>query len=352
MSSNLAALPDCADVCVPFGMDKTSYIVIACNLDYKRLSLHQYCGDIDNWTTTPFITPLNGTQGLYCYKDKTKSLCYIGEGHFNEYKFDGANICTLKVEDNGQIHCRAHCVYHINAVFVVGTGDRAVLKYDLDQNKLVKYANMYQQSKLCSFGMVKDSTGECLLLFGGMDCDSLEMTNTIIQFNLTTREWVKSTAKLPQKMMSIHCTLAIRNKYVLAFGGAYGGYNSYSDDIYVYSIQEQTLKESKLKCPSKSTFTGITVSDTKQDQKTVVGFVRKEWKLCELQDEYFPPFCLLEIIRTYYFTEYVCLLDVQSRKHYKLNTLEIVDNTKEKHNSPNKKRKISGAISKDIFILE
>ncbi len=49
-----------------------------------------------------------------------------------------------------------------------------------------------------------------------------------------------------------------------------------------------------MKCPSKSIFTAITVNDNMKDEKLVFGYVRKEWKICNINNNYCLPHYLLK----------------------------------------------------------
>eukprot|EP01084_Bolivina_argentea_P078837 143063_1 len=106
--------------------------------------------------------------------------------------------------------------------------------------------------------------------------------------------------------------MAINNKYVILFGGCGG--DGHSDDIYVYSIKYKTIKLSKIKCPAKGLFNAITVNDNMKDEKLTFGFVRNQWKICDIADHYFPPYYLLKLMHSYYLNEFVYLLDTEAKK--------------------------------------
>ncbi len=99
-------------------------------------------------------------------------------------------------------------------------------------------------------------------------------------------------------MFNICCAGGINNKYVLLFGG-YDDTDHYCDDIYIYSLKNKTIKKSKIKCPSKSQFSCLTVNDNIKDEKIVFGYVRKEWVICNVSN-YFLSYYLLKLIHSYY----------------------------------------------------
>eukprot|EP01084_Bolivina_argentea_P031173 57705_1 len=116
-------------------------------------------------------------------------------------------------------------------------------------------------------------------------------------------------------MSYISCTMAINNKYVLLFGGwdYHNGVNC--DDIYIYSLKHKTLKLAKMKCPSKGKFYAITINNIIKDEKLTFGYVRNQWKICNM-NHYFPPYYLLKLIHSYYLNEFVYLLDSMCYKVY------------------------------------
>ncbi len=71
-------------------------------------------------------------------------------------------------------------------------------------------------------------------------------------------------------------------------------------------------------------FSAITINNKIKDEKTIFGYIRKEWKRCNINKNYFIPFYLLKLIHSYYLNEYVLLLDRYTNKHYKIDTLHIV----------------------------
>eukprot|EP01084_Bolivina_argentea_P035969 66577_1 len=136
--------------------------------------------------------------------------------------------------------------------------------------------------------------------------------------------------------------MAVNNKYILLFGGyeddgmgfymdmlagifgGMSGIGNTSDSIYVYSMKHKTVKLSEMKCPSKSVFKCVTVNDNNKDEKLIYGYLRNQWIICDINEQYFPPHYLIKLIHSYYLNEFVYLLDLHDKKHYKMSTSNIV----------------------------
>eukprot|EP01084_Bolivina_argentea_P107833 192770_1 len=122
---------------------------------------------------------------------------------------------------------------------------------------------------ISSFAILYNHTNNCLLLFGGYDWDNRDYVDYILEFNMNTKQWNKLSVSLPKKTTDMCCTMAINNKYILLFGGYKSGI--YYDDIYIYSLKHKTLRQSKIKCPSKSDFSAITINNNIKDEMIVFG---------------------------------------------------------------------------------
>eukprot|EP01084_Bolivina_argentea_P196832 337397_1 len=117
--------------------------------------------------------------------------------------------------------------------------------------------------------------------------------NSILKYDFKTNQWNTMNVLLPTPICSVCCTLAINNKYVLLFGG-YS--QQHYDTIYIYSIKNNTIKTSKIRCPTKSLFAAVTVNDSIRDEYVVFGFIRDTWKSKEFMDYCFPPYYLQKLI--------------------------------------------------------
>eukprot|EP01084_Bolivina_argentea_P289891 497868_1 len=198
------------------------------------------------------------------------------------------------------------------------------MKWDFKNKKMTKFSDTYKKKYIGDFGMVYNDKQNCLLIFGGYDVsDGFGFSDYILEFNITTKQWNKMPVSLPKPMARPGCTMAINNTYVLLFGGHEWShdYKGCCDDIYMYSIKKKTIQKSNIKCPSKSSYSCITVNDNIKDEKLVFGYVRDQWKMCSIDDHYFPPCYLLKIMHSFYLTEFVYCL---AEKHYKISTLDIV----------------------------
>ncbi len=328
---------DCGSIVIPSGIHQQNYVIMA-HSKYYDVSTYQKITCICKYDVTSNIwnkIALNLHSNMVDLKgygvaalDKTKkTIYYFADNLLNLIPLNGDQINRINAKNIDKIETALHTsLFHNDALFVIDGESSSIQKYDIQNQKFIKYAEMCNGKNTGLFGVIDDNKRDCLFLFGGYDYTKREILDNIVQFNWTTKNCCTLSVKLPQKRMKIHCLMAIRNQYVLLFGGlgSSADCSGYSDDIYVYSIKHQTIRKSKMKCPLKGLFTGITVSDSYKDEKAVFGFVRKECKIFAVDDHYFPPFELLHLIHSYYLTEYVCLLEKLRKKHYKISTFDIV----------------------------
>eukprot|EP01084_Bolivina_argentea_P227927 385035_1 len=308
----LATVPK-TDICltVPYGINKDHYIALGGENETIK-HIHEYNFVTNEWSTVDLTKhiPIN----VICcagLDSKNNQLYILYNSSFVSKTISGHVWQTMIVK---------------NSLFLIGNAfNEFVLKWKPEQLTFAKFGTNYNAEKMYGFGVIYVNKTNCLLVFGGDDTESNnnEFKTHILQFDMSAKTWNKLPVSLPHKMMFIGCTLAIRNQYVLIFGGA--GYYKYYDEIYVYCIKNKTLKKSKQRCPRATVYVATTVNDTIKDQKIVFGFVRNEWNICNINNHYFPPNYILNLIHSFYLNEFVYLLDKAiPHKHYKMSTLDIV----------------------------
>eukprot|EP01084_Bolivina_argentea_P287983 494201_1 len=164
-----------------------------------------------------------------------------------------------------------------------------------------------------------------LFVFGGYDIDTNQCLDRVYQYNINANSWNKLHIKLPKPLDSFGCTAVINGKYALLFGGFSAGY-AVCDDIYVFSMLTKTFSISEMRCPEHGRFKATTINDRECDEKTVFGFVRNEWKICEIYDHWFPPEYLLRLIHSYYLVEFVDLINCFDGGHWMVDVFDIIGN--------------------------
>ena len=95
------------------------------------------------------------------------------------------------------------------------------------------------------------------------------------------------------------------------------------DDIWIYSVGDKTFHRSNIICAMTGPSETFTINDKKNDEMTVFGYVRNEWKLSDISDQLFPPRYLIKMIQTYFLNEYVHLIDIFSG-HWKCDVFDIM----------------------------
>eukprot|EP01084_Bolivina_argentea_P035971 66579_1 len=336
---DLASCPRYSDsnLIDPTGMNKDNFIVLEYNRnDYDRINfIHKYNIYTDKWTTIDDLsdasiwdTALYGE--FYPAFDTKQNVLYFVNATLMQIELNN-NIITKHISsqhfDSSHRHIYhglcSKCVILNNELFVIGgTWSHSISKWNKRTKKLTPVSIIYHKKRLSLFGLICDNRTNSILIFGGWDNISQshwggvnhKKVDCILRYDASTNQCNKLPISLPETVTHPFCLKAINDTSVIIF----------DDDIYIYSIKRQTITKSKIKCPSANRFSGFIVNDKIKNDKIVLGFVRNTWNNCKIDDHFFPPFYLLKIIHSYYLNEWVFLLDKKTRKHYKMNTLDIV----------------------------
>ena len=144
------------------------------------------------------------------------------------------------------------------------------------------------------------------------------------QYNINSNKWSKLQSKMPKKLEFIVSTSVLNGQFVLIFGGSECD-GTRQDDIYIYSVNDESFKLSNVKCPESGHYQAMSIKDKQKDNVTTFGFIRSEWSKCMMSDHLFPPQYLIQIICGYYAEEFVHLFNIHSSKHYKMDVFYIIN---------------------------
>eukprot|EP01084_Bolivina_argentea_P125395 222185_1 len=293
-----------------FGINKENYFVINQSIIHKYDIINDQWQQIikmpyDNWNGNFFCSNygMNSNQGCASL-NVDKQILYIHQNgnlfeiHLNDKRINIINTHT-DVGDGSKSTM-------INDQFIVigGNNSKYYFQWNSQKNKFKVESTL--SHPICHSGLVL--VDNYLLFFGGSQYT--DPVNNIIQYDIIKKNWNKLEITLPKSISKCACIKTIDNKYVLIFGGLY--LNSYCNDIYIYSILSKTISLSKLKCPVNGIFFACTVKNDEKDKNIVFGFVRKAWRECNIIQHYFPPQYLLNLMKCFYSTEHVYLLEKYS----------------------------------------
>ena len=165
-----------------------------------------------------------------------------------------------------------------------------------------------------------------VLLFGGASYDRKDW---ICEYDIKEKKWNKLKVKLPTFMCSFGAVKVLRDRYVILFGGRCGKdfdhrLEAETDDIWIYSVNDKIFKKSDLKCPKRTAFRAVSISDGDEDKLAVYGFIRDLWKVDKMERSLFPPQYLIHIIVAYFLREDVHLIDTMSGQHWNIDVFDII----------------------------
>eukprot|EP01084_Bolivina_argentea_P035970 66578_1 len=326
------------EVIFPAGINKDNFIALEYyrrdrnRRDRNRIDfIRKYNIETNKWTTmdisehTIWNDIILSDRSCYPVLDTKQSVIYfLNNTYLIQMELNSKKIIKhLLSGENNHHNSSSQCIFLNNELFVIGgTWSHSISKWNKRTKKLTPVSIIYHKKRLSLFGLICDNRTNSILIFGGWDNISQshwggvnhKKVDCILRYDASTNQCNKLPISLPETVTHPFCLKAINDTSVIIF----------DDDIYIYSIKRQTITKSKIKCPSANRFSGFIVNDKIKNDKIVLGFVRNTWNNCKIDDHFFPPFYLLKIIHSYYLNEWVFLLDKKTRKHYKMNTLDIV----------------------------
>eukprot|EP01084_Bolivina_argentea_P086276 155942_1 len=312
---------------VPYGIDDNNYIVIArCNSIYEFeknyiICIYKYNIDTDQWIKMNDYNQVLNTSAYSAALNVNKQILFILVSKtLTEIKLDTCEINIHTINDAiNQVN--STIFFGNNSLFLGDICSKSILKWNPITKTFTKFNDMYNNTNISHFGAIKNSKNDCFLLFGGVFWPNRTTSTDILELNVKTKQWNKLPISLPNQINEICCAIAINNRYVFLFGGYM--YWRPCNYIYIYCLKDKTITPSKIKCPISGIFSAITVNNKIKDEKLVWGYVRKQWVNCKIDDHQFPPTYLMKLMHSYYLNEFIYLLDKLSKKHYKINSLDI-----------------------------
>eukprot|EP01084_Bolivina_argentea_P310407 537139_1 len=298
-------------------------------------NIWKYNCDRDTWTNVmdeennsrfSFCSASLSTNGqelfvLKCHGSKKHQKPLLMKIHLNDNSFDiihDEHISEFQPPDS-------QIVVINDTIHVIGGDKNSSHWIWNEQNEqFTKITEMYNNLRLCGFGLIHSKRTNCLLLFGGLNNDAL--MDHILEFNIQTQSWNKLPVSLPKCLWPAGYTMALNNQYVIICGGDDAMDDAMEhecDGIYIYDIQNKLIKESEKKCPIKGSMFATTIHNDLYDEKAVYGYARRQWSESNNNHYPFPPLYILNIIKAYFYREYIYLLGNNSGRHYKIDTLDI-----------------------------
>ena len=110
-----------------------------------------------------------------------------------------------------------------------------------------------------------------LLSFGAWNYEAA--SDGIYEYDIIDNRWSTLQTKMPIALAHVACTSVLNGRFVLLFGGKDNSHQL-RDNIYIYSVFEESIRESTIKCPEKAAYHAITRNDKVKDSLATFGFVR------------------------------------------------------------------------------
>ena len=329
-STNLVQINDTEFICGSFAVDNDIQQLLKFNIFTNKWT---------EWLTLP--EELSFNSNAICFDRHTKML-YIAESYptvdlnhttdtsdkdwihgmivinieTKEYKHievsqEEGNVQRILSLPNGGIHfIRAEGGKHSS----LGLNEQKTSEVLCSDGEVIGYKSITWNDSIYS------SKDKEIFTFGGVGEHQgyLKSLDTIFTYNIEKAEHKLLDLKLPKEMCLFGCVITNDEKYVIIFGGLYIlTLNTFKMEnlqkIYIFDMNEMTVRESSIQCPDASTYNAIVMTNHVQEL-IVLGYIRKCWSLTEFDG--FTPLSadIMNLIYRWYVEEMVYLLDRKSDK--------------------------------------
>ena len=160
-----------------------------------------------------------------------------------------------------------------------------------------------------------------VLMFGGMRAGRCK--DQVYEYDIIENIWTEFKVTMPIALALCSYTTVLNQQYVLLLGGCGGESHQLQDEIWIYSVQNEEFKKSKIKCPNKGFGDAFTERDQHKDKLAMFGFVRDVWIKDAINEQLFPPEYLIRIMNRYYTNEWVHLF--RHKRHWKINVIDFFE---------------------------
>ena len=166
--------------------------------------------------------------------------------------------------------------------------------------------------------------GHLHYVFGGvgpLDVAQQQIYQEILVYNEKQQQWTESQYKLPKPLHSFGVVIFCGGRFVAIFGGVspYG----LSNEIWILdkNKKENAWIQSNVTCPMKYAFNAVLMTECKDAEGLIDGFVReinREMKNVNI------PFAIKGIITRYYTLGVIHILPVGYEYHWKMTEMELL----------------------------
>ena len=212
-----------------------------------------------------------------------------------------------------------------NELHVMGAEGNRHMKYDINTKSAQWLHNFATLNVYGPRGHRIVRIKDKILMFGGREPGF--NIDGVHEYDINDNKWRTLQCKLPIPIDAFGCTSILNGKFVILCGGSTDDrYNEAKmDDIYIYSVFDQTFMKSKIKCPTEGDYQAFSIHDERKDVFATFGFIRSSWRQCGIRDDLFPPEYLVRIICHYYWNEWIHLFRIGYSDHYAINVFKLFD---------------------------
>lgn len=315
---------DMSRIIIPIGNDTNNFIAIDVWMWTRVIkNILQYNVTKNEWayiSSLDKIIPQNK-----CYTsliDSPKNILYlIHRNKINTIHLDDAEIKCYDFP-KGVSLTPSKIAFTNEHIFIIGQFPHHIWKWNFETKLLTQIKITQYKQNIEGFGMISHNNNK-LIFFGGYN--KFELSDDINVYHINNNKWTSAPCKLPHKRAELATTMVMKDTIILLFGGRNDFWQT-CDNIYIYSIKHQTIRESQIKMPTNAICECVTINDGEHTESVLTfGFVRNEWNKCNMYNHMFPPNYIIKLIQSYYIgEEYVILFTSHNKKQYKINALDII----------------------------
>eukprot|EP01084_Bolivina_argentea_P069201 125969_1 len=250
--------------------------------------------------------------------DEQNQLIYVYDSYG---QFVEINLNTKTIQKIATIRKMTSLIYAKNNLHVFS--DTKYFMFNKENNTFEDIATYSERKVGWSFAFVKSKS--CILTTNKFR----DKVCCIAEFSLIDHKWTKYiNSEIPYNSAIVSTK---NDQYLICIGGRNVTLAEWTDSIFIYDIENNKLKTSIIKCPSKSFFTAVLTRDDNKDELLTIGYINKCFKLSQFSHIQPLPFYLLNIIVCYVCNEKINIISVEGESeqcHWMINVDHILQATK------------------------
>ena len=295
-----------------------------CAATYGYQYVHKYIVDQDEWVKWLDFPSAETTAFLQLTSTyHTKEMCVYLYARAGLIKINTKTKESQIIPAQYGIGHSSQCIIIDDEFHIIGGySNNKHLKWNEKDKKFDTIHTFNGAGYFTKFSIVYLETRSQLLFMGGSHGSGKSNMDNIYIYDTKEKKWTFSEYKLPEGLYFFGCISCKGDKYVIIFGGRSSDRNK-RNTIWIMDVDTMEFKKSKMVCPMEGLFQAVLMGSREKKELLTFGYIRCLWKTEEFVEVKELPLELVDVIASYYCTEYVHLFH-EKGDHWKIQLDKIL----------------------------